>query len=130
MTGKFDLKMARSEKKSGAKILDSRNKGKWIITTLDNGENSLLSLGMGADVLFFDNEKKEADKYQIQVLFGEGSGYTARFWWFREFLLASDSELLSEPNPKDIAIDPLDGNFTLEYYLSLLKGKKTQVKAF
>lgn len=114
----------------GASIVDIRNKGKWIITTLSNGENILLSLGMGADILFFDHEKNEADKYQIKVLFRDGTGYTARFWWFGKFLLVSDGELASEPNTKDIAIDPFDKSFTLDYFSSLLKGKKTQVKAF
>lgn len=115
---------------TGARIDDIRNRGKWIITTLNNGENILLSLGMGADILFFDNEKKDADKYQIKVLFRDGSGFTARFWWFGKFLLVSDDELISEPNTKDIAIDPFDEKYTLDYFSSLLKGKKTQIKAF
>ncbi len=115
---------------SGARIDDIRNRGKWIITTLNNGENILLSLGMGADILYFDHEKKEADKYQIKVLFQDGSGYTARFWWFGKFLLVNNDELASEPNTKDIAIDPFDEKFTLDYFSSLLKGKKTQIKAF
>lgn len=115
---------------SGAQIEHIQNKGKWIITTLSNGENILLSLGMGADVLFFDNEVNEAGKYQIKLLFGDGSGYTARFWWFGKFLLVSNDKLASEPNTKEIAIDPFDEKFTLEYFTSLLKGKKTQIKSF
>lgn len=115
---------------NGAKIIDIRNKGKWIITSLNNGENILLSLGMGADILFFDDEKREVDKYQIKVTFSDGSGYTARFWWFGKFLLVSDDELESEPNTKDIAIDPFDERFTFDYFSSLLKGRKTQIKAF
>ncbi len=115
---------------TGARINDIQNKGKWIITKLSNGENILLSLGMGADILFFDNEKHQAEKYQVKVLFSDGSGYTARFWWFGKFLLVSDGELASEPNTKDIAIDPYDDKFTLDYFSSLLKGKKTQIKAF
>jgi len=115
---------------AGAEITDTRNKGKWIITTLDNGENILLSLGMGADILFFENEKNEPEKYQIKILFTDGSGYTARFWWFGKFLLASDKELALEPNTNNIAIDPFDERFTFDYFSSLLKGKKTQVKAF
>lgn len=118
------------ERTVGAKITDIRNKGKWIITALDNGEHILLSLGMGADILFFDHEKNEPEKYQVKVLFADGSGYTARFWWFGKFLLASDKELASEPNTNDIAIDPFDKKFTHEHFTSLLKGKKTQVKAF
>lgn len=115
---------------NGAKIKDIRNKGKWIITSLNNGENILLSLGMGADILFFDDENNEVDKYQVKVNFSDGSGYTARFWWFGKFLLVSDDELESEPNTKDIAIDPFDERFTFDYFSSLLKGKRTQIKAF
>ena len=114
----------------GAKIAETRNKGKWIITSLDNGENFLLSLGMGADILFFENEKNEPDKYQVKVLFTDGSGYTVRFWWFGKFLLVSDQDLVSEPNIKDIAIDPFDERFTLEYFTSLLKGKKRRPRHF
>lgn len=114
----------------GAGIANTRYKGKWIITKLDNGENILLSLGMGADVLYFKNEKDEPEKYQIKVLFSDGSGFTIRFWWFGKFLLVSDGELESEPNTKDIAIDPFSKDFTPEYFTSLLKGNKTQVKTF
>jgi formamidopyrimidine-DNA glycosylase len=114
----------------GARIKEVYYKGKWIFTSLDKGENILLSLGMGADILYFDDEKKVPDKYQVKVVFTDGTGYTARFWWFGKFLLISDEELASEPNTKDIAIDPYDPAFTLEYFTSLLKGKKTQIKAF
>lgn len=115
---------------AGAMITNIRNKGKWIITTLDNDEHLVLSLGMGADILFFDNAKNAADKYQIKVLFSDGCGYTIRFWWFGKFLLVSDDELAAEPNTKDIAIDPFNEDFTLAYFTSLLKGKKTQIKTF
>lgn len=111
-------------------IKDVWYKGKWIITALNNGENILLSLGMGADVWYFNNDPSQAEKYQVKVTFTDGSGYTARFWWFGKFLLVSDDELASEPNTKDIAIDPFDERFTLDYFSSLLKGKKTQIKGF
>ncbi|MCL2546538.1 MAG: hypothetical protein FWE06_05000 [Oscillospiraceae bacterium] len=114
----------------GAKVETVYNKGKWILTRLNNGEYILLSLGMGADVLYFEDESHLPEKYQIKVLFTDGSGYTARFWWFGKFLLASNNELAVESNTKDIAIDPFDKKFTLEYFTSLLAGKKTQVKSF
>lgn len=114
----------------GAKITDVRNKGKWIITELDNGDYILLSLGMGADVLYFENENDEPEKYQVKVMFDDGSGYTARFWWFGKFFITSKNELISEPNTKDIAIDPFDERFTYEYFAALLRDKKTQIKSF
>ncbi|MCL2776276.1 MAG: hypothetical protein FWD71_23485 [Oscillospiraceae bacterium] len=118
------------DRTAGAKITDVYNKGKWIITSLDNGEYILLSLGMGADVLYFDSVNNVPDKYQVKVLFADDTGYTARFWWFGKFLLVSANGLASEPNTKDIAIDPFDERFTLEYFMSILRGKKTQIKAF
>ena len=48
-----------------------------------------MSLGMGADILFFDDENNEVDKYQVKVNFSDGSGYTARFWWFGKFLITN-----------------------------------------
>ena len=108
---------------AGAIVTDVRTKGKWIVTTLSNGEQILLSLGMGADILYFENESILPDKYQIKLLFSDGSGYTARFWWFGKFLLASEDML-------DIGVDPFDERFTLDYFANLLKGKKTQIKAF
>jgi len=115
---------------SNAKIVDVHHKGKWIFTKLDNDENILLSLGMGADILYFENEENLPEKYQIKVLFADNTGYTARFWWFGKFLLVSSVDLELESSTKDIARDPFDERFTLEYFTTLLKGKKTQIKAF
>ncbi|HEY8419262.1 MAG TPA: DNA-formamidopyrimidine glycosylase family protein [Clostridia bacterium] len=114
----------------GAKVKDIYYKGKWIITSLSCRENILLSLGMGADILYFENGQTKADKYQIKVDFSDNSGYTIRFWWFGKFLLSSDDELACEPNTKDIGLDPFDERFTLDYFKAILRGKKTQIKAF
>jgi len=118
------------QRTTGATITRVYHKGKWIITSLDNGEHILLSLGMGADVIYFKDESTLPEKYQIKVLLTDGSGYTARFWWFGKFLLTTQAELSTEPSTKDIAMDPFDEKFTPEYFNALLAGKKTQVKAF
>ena len=114
----------------GSKITNVYYKGKWIITALDNGENILLSLGMGADTIYFTDDNVEVEKYQIKVLFSDKSGYTIRFWWFGKFLLVSDNELLADTNTKDIALEPFNEAFTEEYFLSILEGKRTGVKSF
>jgi len=119
---------AFKKRAEGATIVEVTHKGKWILTTLDNGEHILLSFGMGADVLYFEDENDEQEKYQVKILFTDNSGYTARFWWFGQFYLTDDLE--NEPKTKDIAIDPFDERFTLEYFHDLLKGKRTQIKSF
>ncbi|MEG1485856.1 DNA-formamidopyrimidine glycosylase family protein [Lactococcus sp.] len=114
----------------GGKIQTVKNKGKWMITSLDNGESLLLSLGMGADVLYFENEVDLPEKYQIKVNFTDETGYTIRFWWFGKFLICKTKDLSQESATKDIAIDPWDNAFTLDYFKKLLAGKRTQVKSF
>jgi len=113
-----------------AKVLSVKNKGKWFWISLDNRENILISLGMGGDLLYFEESKYKSEKYQVRVDFNDNTGFTLRFWWFGKFILCSDKELSNEPNTKDIGIDPYDKKFTLQYFREILKGKKTQIKAF
>lgn len=113
----------------GAIVTGIRNKGKWIILSLNNGEHILISFGMGADILYFQNESEVQEKYQVRVSFSDGSGFTIRFWWFGKFFLAHEKELVSEPNTKDIAITPFHEAFTYDYFKSLLAGKKGQIKS-
>ncbi|MCL2148257.1 MAG: hypothetical protein FWH47_02850 [Methanomassiliicoccaceae archaeon] len=115
---------------AGATVEGVSHKGKWIITALDSGEHILMSLGMGADVLFAEVGAGMPEGCQVKVLFTDGTGYTARFWWFGRFLLVPEGGLASEPSTKDIAIDPFDEGFTLGHLASILDGKRTQVKAF
>lgn len=115
---------------TGAQIQKIEHKGKWIITKLSNGEHILLSLGMGADLLYFENEENLPEKYQVKLVFTDKTGYTVRFWWFGKYLLCADEERSEEKNTKDIAIDPFDERFSLAYFQALLSGKRTQIKSF
>lgn len=113
----------------GAAVLGVGHKGKWIIMDLDNGENILISLGMGADILYFDREPA-AEKYQVRADFSDGSGFTIRYWWFGRFMIVSDGGLPEEPSTGDIGLDPFDPAFTYEYFRELFDGKSTQIKSF
>ena len=115
---------------TGAAVDRVYNKGKWILTELDNGEAILLSLGMGADVLYYEKDAVLPEKYQVNLRFTGGDGYTIRFWWFGKYLSSAILDLENEPNTKDIGIDPFDARFDLNYFKNLLRGKKTGVKAF
>ena len=118
-----------SDRVTDAEITGARNKGKWMVIHLNNGENILISVGMGGDILYYDDPSKASDKYQIKVLFSDGTGFTIKFWWFGKFLICDDKNLDNEPNTGKIGTDPFSENFTYEYFRSLFKGKG-QVKAF
>ena len=116
----------------GATIVDVYRQGQWIVTALDNDENLLLSFSLGADVFYFENNEIKEQKYKhnVKVLFTDNSGYTVRFWWFEKFFLVHKDEIEEATKSTANAIDPLDEAFTLDYFTSLLKGKKTQIKSF
>ena len=118
------------ERTKGASIVNVFHKGKWIFIKLDNHEHLLLSLGMGGDLLKFEPTEKLPEKYQVKTTFTDGTGYTVRFWWFGSYFLVPENELQHESKTKDIALDPLHEDFTLDYFQNLLSGKRTQVKSF
>lgn len=113
----------------GRTVKSVGHKGKWFIIYLDGGENILISLGMGADILHFGGGGPQG-KHQVRVDFTDGSGFSIRFWWFGRFLLVTDAELPNEPSTKEIGIDPFDPTFSYEHFRALFAGKKTQIKAF
>ncbi|MDR0481838.1 MAG: hypothetical protein LBH13_01540 [Cellulomonadaceae bacterium] len=114
----------------GAAVTRVQYRGKWITHTLDNGETILLNYGMGADVIFAEAGTPDPEKYQIKVVFTDGTFYTAKFWWFGMFHLCPTADVDNHPSYKDVALDPFNSAFTEEYFAQLLSGKRTQVKSF
>lgn len=114
----------------GKEIIDVKNKGKWILINLSGQENILISLGMGADLLYYEKPDQIPEKYTINLEFDKNCGFTLEFWWFGKFYIFTSKELENEPSIKNIAIDALDKKFTKEYFLTLCKGKRTGVKTF
>jgi len=120
------------ERTKGAKVIDIYYADKWLAVALDNGEHLLLSFVLGSDIFYFENNaiKKQKHKHNIEVRFTDHSGYTIRFWWFEQFWLASESELEEIMQEEEDAVDVLDKAFTLDYFKSMISGKKTQIKSF
>ncbi len=115
------------EKILSKKVTGAYNKGKWIFLELSGNSNLLLNLGMGADILFHNAGKEWPEKYQCQFQFNDQSGFTCRFWWFGHVEFVPDQELNEHKPTKDIAISPLDTNFTEEYFSKIIKGR-SQIK--
>ncbi len=113
----------------GRTVKSVGHKGKWFVLRLDGGENILISLGMGADILYFEDGGPQG-KYQVRLDFAGGTGFSIRYWWFGRFLLVTDEELPNERSTKDIGLDPFDLKFSYEHFKALFAGKKTQIKAF
>ena len=109
------------------KVIGAHNKGKWIFLELSGDSNLLLNLGMGADILFHNAGNEWPEKYQCRFQFNDQSGFTCRFWWFGHVEFVTNQELNEHKPTKNIAISPLDPNFTDEHFTKLIKGR-SQIK--
>lgn len=118
------------QRSKGRTIQSVGHRGKWILLYLTEGWVILLSLGMGADVLYHAVGDPVPDAYQVRVSFAEGGAFTIRFWWFGKFHLIPEGELPGHELVGQIAMDPFDEAFEWDYFQRLLRGKRTQVKAF
>lgn len=107
----------------GKTIKKVYNKGKWIFFELTNSYHLLLNLGMGADILYYNLSENSEEEYQCRFNFTDNSGFTCKFWWFGHVDLVSDNELSDHKPTKDIAISPLDPDFTLDYFKKICKGR-------
>jgi len=108
-------------------ILNVYNKGKWIFIGLSDDYYLLLNLGMGTDLLYHDKNQKWPEEYQIRFFFTDGTGFSCKFWWMGRSEIVSTEELKEHKSTKDIAISPLDPDFTLEHFKSIIKGR-SQIK--
>ncbi|MEL7671034.1 DNA-formamidopyrimidine glycosylase family protein [Methanobacterium sp.] len=111
------------ERITGKTIKNVYNKGKWIFFELTDSYHLLLNLGMGSDVLYHNLDECSAEEYQCRFNFTDNSGFTCKFWWFGHIDLVSDKELSEHKATKDIAISPLDPNFTLDYFKKVCSGR-------
>lgn len=108
---------------TGKTVKKVYNKGKWIFFELTDNYHLLLNLGMGADILYYKPGEDFADKYQCRFHFTDNSCFTCKFWWFGHVELVSNNELSKHKPTKDIAISPLDPDFTHTYFKEICKGR-------
>lgn len=102
-------------------------KGKWIFLELTDDYHLLLNLGMGADVLYYESGEDFTSEYQCHFHFTDGSGFTCKFWWFGHVELIQDNDLGEHKPTKNIAISPLDADFTMEHFRKICSGR-SQIK--
>ncbi|MGB9978895.1 DNA-formamidopyrimidine glycosylase family protein [Methanobacterium sp.] len=108
---------------TGKTIKKVYNKGKWIFFELTDNYHLLLNLGMGADILYHNSDKNSAEEYQCRFNFTDSSCFTCKFWWFGHVDLVLNNELSDHKSTKDIAISPLDSDFTLDYFKKICTGR-------
>ncbi len=120
-----------SPEKFGSSIMgeiidDVSYKGKWFVLQLKKGF-LLINLGMGGDMVYFDEYCDLPPKYQFKFLFEDRTGFTIRFWWFGYVHFVKS--LKEHKWTKELSPSPLDPSFTFEKFLELTERKKGNVKS-
>jgi formamidopyrimidine-DNA glycosylase len=105
-------------------------RGKWLFTRLEPSENLMLNLGMGGDLLYHNDAKTVPKKRQFRLTFSDATELTATFWWFGYVHLSSDQDLPRHSMTARLGISPIEEEFTLDRFSSMLSGRRGAIKSY
>jgi formamidopyrimidine-DNA glycosylase len=114
----------------GRKVSAVAPRGKWVFTSLSPGYTLLFNTGMGADVIHFKPGGELPEKYHIRIGLDDGSGFTARVWWFCYLHLVPNEGLREHKLTRGMGLTPLDEGFTQAHLTGLLEGRRGGIKSF
>lgn len=109
---------------TGARILDTTARGKWLLTETTQGW-MLTNLGMGGEVLLVDHNSLP-EKFRLAIGFQDGSCLAINFWWFGHVHYVKD--LADHRMVSSLGPDFLD--VTLDDFRRLLHGRRGGIKSF
>lgn len=112
----------------GRKITEVTCKGKWIFIHLSQEGYLLINVGMGGDILYFEEKDMEPTEYQFKINHIDGSGFTCKFFWFGHVHYLSLGELEQHEPTKNIAASPIEEEFTLDYFKVLIHKNRGNIK--
>ncbi|MCJ8008608.1 bifunctional DNA-formamidopyrimidine glycosylase/DNA-(apurinic or apyrimidinic site) lyase [Lederbergia wuyishanensis] len=107
------------------KIESIGRRAKYLIFQLQNGSCLLLHLMLGGRMFYGKEEEKPDRTVQVQFSFGNQNLY---FIGLRLGYLHLLSTEMIEKELQNIGPEPLDPNFSLDAFLTALKGRKSNLK--
>ena len=110
----------------GKEILQVKPLGKWIEIRCQKSARLLINLGMGGEVLYFENENDISEKAKIIVRFDDGSGFFITLWWFGYFHLI----LNGEKNAMTDKLGPDALEISAQDFKKILSGRRGNIKSF
>jgi formamidopyrimidine-DNA glycosylase len=109
---------------AGARLVDVRHRGKWVMVETTQGW-LMLSLGMGGEILLFEDDEFP-EKRQLVLAFVDGTHLVVSFWWFG---YAHYAERL-EDHAMTAKLGPNALDLTLDEFRALLRGRRGGIKSF
>jgi len=117
-----------TEAVKGKTIDNVSSKGKWIFVKLKPDYLILINLGMGAELVRSTSKQDPQQGYHFRMVFGDGTGFTARFWWFGYVHLVKEGILGEHKLTSRLGISPVDKGFTENHLKEMLTGRKIGIK--
>ena len=111
---------------SGKEILSIKPLGKWVEIDCTGSNTLFINLGMGGEILHFEDEDQISEKAKIVVRFNDGGGFFIGLWWFGYFHLIRDGE--KHPMTDKLGPDAL--KISQENFKKILSGRRGNVKSF
>ena len=112
------------------KIESSRQRGKWIITDLDEKWSLAFNLGMGGEIRLFDQSVAPSPKYHRVVLELDDDWIGIHHWWFGHVHLVPKDDFSSHPQLSKLGPEPLANDFTAEKLKGMLAKKRGRIKSY
>jgi formamidopyrimidine-DNA glycosylase len=111
---------------TGAQILDTHNRGKWILVDTTGGW-LLLNLGMGGEILL-TTRAHLPEKHRMIIDFLDGDCVAINFWWFGYVHYAATDALENHEMVGKLGPNALD--LLPEDFARLLSGRRGTIKSF
>ncbi|HEC14521.1 MAG TPA: bifunctional DNA-formamidopyrimidine glycosylase/DNA-(apurinic or apyrimidinic site) lyase [Rhodospirillales bacterium] len=115
----------------GAKVVELKRRGKFLLAPMNSGETLIMHLGMSGRFSIFKDGVPPPEGPHDHVVFETDGGVTVRYWDPRRFGcmdLAVSSTLHTHPMLARLGPEPLSAEFDGPLLAALLKGRTTAVK--
>jgi formamidopyrimidine-DNA glycosylase len=115
----------------GHRIEAVRQRGKWIIATLDSEWILAFNLGMGGEIrLHSANETPDSSRERVIFNLDTGEQVWIHHWWFGNVHLLQSKDVVHHKQLSTLGPEPLDETFTVEKLSERLHGKRGRIKSY
>lgn len=115
----------------GRRIEGVRQRGKWIITSLEGDWVLALNLGMGGEIhLHGSNDVPDAARERVILNLNTGEQVWIHHWWFGHVHLLQSKDVVKHKQLSTLGPEPLDETFTVEKLAEMLEGKRGRIKNY
>ena len=108
-----------------------QQRGKWLLSKLDNDWMLAFNLGMGGELrIHWLVETPDPSRERVVFYFNDGYQLWVHFWWFGHIHLIKPGKAQNHPQIGTLGVEPLSDDFTMNKLESMLEGKRGRIKSY